>query len=106
MIGSRRFSVSVMETWRPSQMESEEWNHAGQQTGARRADGAGYQLRPLCPDRDQRIDASCGIETVAVDIPSKTVRVAFDPTRVDIERMASILAAEDYPVAAVQTTGQ
>jgi copper chaperone CopZ len=42
-----------------------------------------------------------GIEQVAVDLPSKTVRVAYDPARVDVERMAAVLADEDYPVAAM-----
>jgi copper chaperone CopZ len=40
-----------------------------------------------------------GVEQVTVDIPGKSVRVAYDPARVDIERMAAALAAEDYPVA-------
>jgi copper chaperone CopZ len=40
-----------------------------------------------------------GIETVAVDIPAKQVRVTFDGARVDIDQMKEILAEEDYPVA-------
>lgn len=41
------------------------------------------------------------IATVAVDIPSKTVRVSYDPTRIDVAQVATILAEEEYPVAAV-----
>ena len=44
-----------------------------------------------------------GIETVAVDIPSKQVRVLFDDARVEIDQMKEILAEEDYPVES--TTG-
>ena len=40
-----------------------------------------------------------GIESVRVDIPSKQVRVEYDPARVDLERMKAILQDEDYPVA-------
>ena len=47
------------------------------------------------------LTALAGVEQVAVDLPSKTVRVAYDPARVDVERMAAVLADEDYPVAAM-----
>jgi copper chaperone CopZ len=36
---------------------------------------------------------------VSVDIPAKQVRVTYDSTVVDIERVEAILAEEDYPVA-------
>jgi copper chaperone len=39
-----------------------------------------------------------GIETVAVDIPAKQVRVSYDDTRVGIDEMKEILAEEEYPV--------
>ena len=42
-----------------------------------------------------------GVQRVAVDIPTKQVRVEYDPARVDPDRMAAILAEEDYPVASV-----
>ena len=44
-----------------------------------------------------------GIETVAVDIPAKQVRVSFDDAQVEIDQMKEILAEEDYPVES--TTG-
>jgi copper chaperone len=40
-----------------------------------------------------------GVQAVDVDIPSKTVRVTHDLSRIGVERMAAALAAEDYPVA-------
>lgn len=40
-----------------------------------------------------------GVHTVQVDIPAKLVRVEYDETAVDVERMKSILADEDYPVS-------
>jgi copper chaperone CopZ len=52
------------------------------------------------------LEPIAGVESVAVDIPNKTVQVTFDPARIDVERMASILADEDYPVAAIQEAGQ
>ena len=42
-----------------------------------------------------------GIEDVRVDIPSKQVHVKYDATVVATERMESILADEDYPVASI-----
>ena len=39
-----------------------------------------------------------GIQSVAVDIPAKRVRVAYDESRVSVDQMKSILAEEDYPV--------
>ena len=42
-----------------------------------------------------------GVQTVAVDIPAKQVRVDYDETAVDVERMKTILADEDYPVSGV-----
>jgi copper chaperone CopZ len=43
-----------------------------------------------------------GIEEVVVDIPRKTVQVVYDPARIDIDRMSSALADEDYPVTAAE----
>lgn len=42
-----------------------------------------------------------GVQSVAVDIPGKQVRVTFDETRVGVDRMKEILQEEDYPVASV-----
>jgi copper chaperone len=42
-----------------------------------------------------------GVRQVAVDIPAKQVRVEYDEARVDLERVKSLLAEEDYPVASV-----
>ena len=42
-----------------------------------------------------------GVQTVAVDIPGKQVRVQFDEGRVDVEQMKEILAEEEYPVESV-----
>lgn len=41
-----------------------------------------------------------GVERVAVDIPAKQVRVAYDPARVDLDDVTAVLAEEGYPVAA------
>jgi copper chaperone len=41
-----------------------------------------------------------GVVDVSVDLPSKTIAVAYDPQRVTLERMREVLADEDYPVAA------
>ena len=42
-----------------------------------------------------------GVSGVKVDIPAKQVRVDFDASRIDVERMQRILGEEDYPVASV-----
>ncbi len=44
-----------------------------------------------------------GVQRVIVDIPARQVRVEYDPSRVRIERMTTILAEEEYPVAAITT---
>jgi copper chaperone len=40
-----------------------------------------------------------GVESVAVDIPAKSVTVEYDASRVDVDGLSAILAEEDYPVA-------
>jgi copper chaperone len=40
-----------------------------------------------------------GVRGVSVDIPAKQVRVDYDETQVDPDRMKQLLEAEDYPVA-------
>lgn len=47
-----------------------------------------------------------GVEAVAVAIPSKQVRVDHDPDRVGVDRLAAILAEEEYPVASAGPGGQ
>ena len=42
-----------------------------------------------------------GVRTVSVDIPAKQVRVDYDETHVDVEKMKEILQEEDYPVESV-----
>jgi copper chaperone len=42
-----------------------------------------------------------GVQSVAVDIPAKKVRVAFDEQRITVDEMKQVLAEEDYPVASV-----
>ena len=42
-----------------------------------------------------------GVRDVSVDIPTKQVRVAYDETQVDVNRMQEILQEEDYPVESV-----
>lgn len=42
-----------------------------------------------------------GVRTVQVDIPAKQVRVEYDESAVDLERMKRILADEDYPVSSI-----
>lgn len=48
------------------------------------------------------LSAVDGVQGVQVDISSKTVRVQYDPSTVDVEQMKDVLAEEDYPVAAVE----
>lgn len=43
-----------------------------------------------------------GIEQVTIDLPSKSVLVNYDPTRIDVDRMSNALAEEMYPVAATE----
>lgn len=40
-----------------------------------------------------------GVADVSVDLPTKTVQVAFDPRRVSLKRISEVLAEEAYPVA-------
>ncbi len=42
-----------------------------------------------------------GVRSVSVDIPTKLVLVDFDPGKVSIERISTVLAEEDHPVAEV-----
>jgi copper chaperone len=42
-----------------------------------------------------------GVRRVSVDVPKQQVRVEYDETQVGVERMKSVLAEEEYPVASV-----
>jgi copper chaperone len=41
-----------------------------------------------------------GVREVSVDVPARTVAVAFDERLVSVERLKEVLAEEEYPVAA------
>jgi copper chaperone CopZ len=43
-----------------------------------------------------------GIRRVSVDVPKQQVRVEYDETQVGVERMKTVLAEEEYPVASVE----
>lgn len=40
-----------------------------------------------------------GVQSVAVNIPAKRVRVTYDERLVNVERIKEVLQTEDYPVA-------
>jgi copper chaperone len=40
-----------------------------------------------------------GVRSVTVDIQTKQVRVDYDESHIDVERLKAILQEEDYPVA-------
>ena len=42
-----------------------------------------------------------GVRNVSVDIPGKLVKVDYDDSQVDLEKMKAILQEEDYPVESV-----
>jgi len=42
-----------------------------------------------------------GVRTVRVDIPAKQVRVDYDESAVDVDRMKDVLQEEEYPVESV-----
>ena len=47
------------------------------------------------------LEPLAGVQSVAVDIPARTVRVQFDEDAVSIERITGAVEREDYPVASV-----
>lgn len=49
----------------------------------------------------QALGRTAGVRDVAVNIPAKEVRVAYDEAAVDLERLKAVLHDEDYPVASV-----
>jgi copper chaperone len=42
-----------------------------------------------------------GVRSVRVDIPGRQVRVDYDETQLNVEKMKEILQEEDYPVESV-----
>jgi copper chaperone len=42
-----------------------------------------------------------GVRTVNVDIPGRQVRVDYDESQVNVDRMKDVLQEEDYPVSSV-----
>jgi copper chaperone len=42
-----------------------------------------------------------GVRSVNVDIPAKQVRVEYDDSVVDVNKMKDVLQEEDYPVESV-----
>jgi len=42
-----------------------------------------------------------GVHSVNVDIPGRQVRIDYDESQVNVDRMKDVLQAEDYPVASV-----
>ena len=48
------------------------------------------------------LEPLAGVQLVNVDIPGKKVRVQFDETRVDVDRIKAAVEDEEYPVAAVE----
>ena len=48
------------------------------------------------------LEPLAGVARVVVDLPSKTVQVAYDPELIDIDRISAALADEDYPVASAR----
>jgi len=43
-----------------------------------------------------------GVQTVEVDVPAKTVHLAYDDTALNLDQIKGILDEEGYPVAGVQ----
>ena len=48
------------------------------------------------------LEPLAGVQSVAVDIPGKTVRVQYDEAAVGIDRIKQAVEDEEYPVAAVE----
>lgn len=43
-----------------------------------------------------------GVQQVDVDVASKQVRIEYDDSRIELDRMRDVLADEEYPVASVE----
>ena len=48
------------------------------------------------------LEPLAGVQSVSVDIPGKTVRVAYDEGAVTIDKIKAAVEDEEYPVAAVE----
>lgn len=48
---------------------------------------------------DGALGALLGVEFVATDIPTKTVRLRYDPGQVSLEKIEAVLDDEGYTVA-------
>lgn len=48
---------------------------------------------------EREIGAMSGVQTVTVNIPTRQVTVAYDPSRITIEDIETKLDDEGYPVA-------
>lgn len=53
----------------------------------------------------QALGRTPGVSAVDVDVAAKEVRVAYDETTVDLERLKAVLQDEDYPVASAHPCG-
>ncbi len=47
---------------------------------------------------EREVGAMSGVQTVSVDVPSKQVNVAFDPSRTTRDEVVAKLDDEGYPV--------
>jgi copper chaperone CopZ len=54
---------------------------------------------------NEALEQVAGVRAVAVEIPTRRVRVDYDPEAVGVERLTAILAEEEYPVAEVVGAG-
>ena len=48
------------------------------------------------------LEPLAGVQSVSVDIPARTVRVAYDEGAVTIDAIKAAVEEEEYPVASVQ----
>ena len=46
-----------------------------------------------------------GVHQVAVDLPTKTILVTYDPQMVSITQLRDVLAEESYPVSVFEEAG-
>ena len=53
----------------------------------------------------QALGRTPGVTAVDVDVAAKEVRVAYDETAVDLDRLKVVLRDEDYPVASAHPGG-
>jgi copper chaperone CopZ len=51
----------------------------------------------------QALGKVAGVRTVAVDIPTRRVRVDYDEQHLTVKELSAVLEGEDYPVASIHT---